>query len=159
MQSVAQFIAGHTDVLLWSAYIMCFIWCAAKGARARWITALGSLLGVSAVFMVADFMVWIESTPEWMHLAISVVCGYWSYLMIKHCDALYIAIAVTVMAILQLFFSVDSFIYGDQTTALYSSYKAIALSLHILIMLATLTNGIHLHTSIERCDSGRGAPL
>lgn len=151
-------LSDNTDVVLWWAYAACFLFCLVCG-RQMWKAALLTLIGATSVFVLAELMASLSVSPEWFHLIIGAACGYWAYATVRLSGAIFVAIAISVMGILQIAFSVDSFIYQQQMTALFSSYKAIAICLHITIMLATLTNGLTFHSGAERSDSGRGAAL
>ena len=147
-----------TDTILWLAYIACAAACVAFN-RPNAKAAAGALAGASTVFFVASMMYEYGVSAEFFHLVICAVCWGWAAAMIRYFDAIFIAISISVMGILQLVFSVDSYLYPNQVTALLSSYTAMAIAVHVIIMLATLSNGINLRNGIERRNSGRGTAL
>jgi len=81
------------------------------------------------------------------HLVLFFICAGWSYSMVKHCLAIYSAIAVFMLGVLQMILSIDLFVFGATPTGLSNSFSLLVFSSHALIIMASYVDGVTIHTS------------
>ncbi len=121
-----------------------------RKSRAKSITGEYCFKSAVCFFGLAWFMVLLPPFPPYFfHLIMCLAGLWWSYSMVKYCSAVYPALAIAAMSVLQIMFSVDFYVYGATPTGLGEYFAVIAYSIHAIIIMATYTNGLTIHASTE----------
>jgi len=146
------------DTVLFFGYVLTILLVAAFNYRSLPGAAV-SCFSAALIFALSDLMIRAELPADWFHLVIGCMCLAWAYFAVIYLRAIFIALAVSALAIFQFVFSLDSHLYPDSLTALLRHYEVMATALHALILLATITNGIIIPVGPSGRASRGGSPL
>lgn len=152
----------NADPYLFAAYVLCLVACcvlAGKNHNGHKGLALVSLLGASVTFMAAEALIFFDVAKCFFHLGIALICARWAIFTIKACEAGIVAFFIACMGLFQVILSVDATVYPYLVTHLGGKYAEFCLIFHLMILVATMTNGFTIRIMPKRYDNSAGTNL
>ncbi len=142
------------DSVLLFGYMACFLCSMMTRNKERAKCSFITLLGAFSTFVIAEFMINIDTPYHWFHLTVGVVSLFWVYAVFAHTKHVFVSLFICAFAMFQFILAGEGFVFPHTETQLSRQLSAIAAAFHICIMLAATVNGNPLYTHIKRRDSG-----